>query len=88
MVFIISLMSLLGVSIVPFLRSNSRLAVVYKYLITLLISMGVAALVCDALLHLIPNVSLMQKCTYICTICAVSHCWLLQHSQWTRPGIS
>ena len=60
MVLIISLMSLLGVSIVPFLRSNSRLATVYKYLITLLISMGVAALVSDALLHLLPSVSSMQ----------------------------
>ena len=60
MIFIISLMSLLGVSIVPFLRSNSRLATVYKYLITLLISMGVAALVSDALLHLIPGVSSLQ----------------------------
>jgi zinc transporter ZupT len=55
MIFIISLTSLLGVSIVPLLRSNSRLATVYKYLITLLISMGVAALVSDALLHLLPS---------------------------------
>ena len=57
MVFIISIASLLGIAIVPFLRSNSRLATVYKYLITLLISMGVAALVSDALLHLLPDVS-------------------------------
>lgn len=55
MIFTISITSLLGVAIVPFLRQNSRLATIYRYLITLLISMGVAALVSDALLHLIPN---------------------------------
>lgn len=59
MIFTISITSLLGVAIVPFLRQNSRLATIYRYLITLLISMGVAALVCDALLHLIPNVSVL-----------------------------
>ncbi|CAI8010001.1 Zinc transporter ZIP10, partial [Geodia barretti] len=55
MIFIISLLSLLGVVIVPLIRQNSRLLLVYKHLISLLIAMGVAALTTDALLHLIPN---------------------------------
>jgi hypothetical protein len=57
MIVIISLLSLLGVVIVPLIRQNSRLLLVYKHLISLLIAMGVAALTTDALLHLIPNVS-------------------------------
>ena len=57
MVVVISLLSLLGVTIVPFIQHSSRLASVYKQLITLLIAMGVSALISDALLHLIPNVS-------------------------------
>ena len=57
MVVVISLLSLLGVTIVPFIQHSSRLALVYKQLITLLIAMGVSALISDALLHLIPNVS-------------------------------
>jgi zinc transporter ZupT len=55
MIVIISLLSLLGVVIVPLIRQNSRLLLVYKHLISLLIAMGVAALTTDALLHLIPN---------------------------------
>lgn len=59
-------MSLLGVAIVPFVRRNSKLAVCYKYIIILLISMGVAALITDALLHLIPNVSTLSLSLSLC----------------------
>ena len=63
MVVVISLLSLLGVTIVPFIQHSSRLALVYKQLITLLIAMGVSALISDALLHLIPNVSYTEYLT-------------------------
>lgn len=72
-------MSLLGVAIVPFVRRNSKLAVCYKYIIILLISMGVAALITDALLHLIPNVSTLSLCPtqlniiYLGTFLQVNH---------------
>lgn len=57
MVLIISLLSLLGVALLPFMQRNSRLSVIYKHLIAILIAMGAAALVSDALIHLIPGVS-------------------------------
>ena len=60
MVCVISALSLLGLLLVPFLQRNTRAGLLYKYLITLLISMGVSALVSAALLHLIPNVSVLR----------------------------
>ena len=69
MIAVISLLSLLGVTIVPFVHRSSKLAVYYKYIITLLISMGVSALVTDALLHLIPNVSLNNIITVLWALC-------------------
>ena len=60
MVCVISALSLLGLLLVPFLKRNTRAGLLYKYLITLLISMGVSALVSAALLHLIPNVSVLR----------------------------
>ena len=56
MVLAISLLSLVAVAIVPFLNKNSKFGQFYKFLYPLLISMGVSALVCDAILHLIPHV--------------------------------
>ena len=61
MVVTISLFSLLGVLIIPFIQKNSRLGLLYKYIITLMIAMGVAALASDALLHLIPHVSALER---------------------------
>jgi len=55
-VLAISLLSLAAVAIVPFLNKNSKFGQFYKFLYPLLISMGVSALVCDAILHLIPHV--------------------------------
>ena len=70
MILIVSLTSLLGLIILPFVQQKTCLAVAYKHLITLLITMGVAALVSDALLHLIPNVSRVlvthALCIYYC----------------------
>jgi len=56
MVLAISLLSLAAVAVVPFLNKNSKFGQFYKFLYPLLISMGVSALVCDAILHLIPHV--------------------------------
>ena len=57
MISVISILSLLGIFVLPFLKKKFRIG---QYLLTLLISMGVAALTTDALVHLIPNVREMM----------------------------
>ena len=52
MVTVVSLLSLLGVVIVPCIRSERG----HRYILVLLISMGVSALMCDAMFELLPTV--------------------------------
>ncbi len=61
MVAFISIVSLAGIAVVPFLREGTRLGQYYKYIYALLIALGVSSLFCDAILHLIPHVS-------VCTV--------------------
>ena len=55
-VLIVSLLSLLGVVLIPLLRKK-----IMRFVSSFLVAMGVAALVCDAVLHLIPHVSLSKR---------------------------
>ena len=64
-VLIVSLLSLLGVVIIPLLRKK-----ILRFIFSFLVAMGVAALVCDAVLHLIPHVSLSKR-VYVCTLVSV-----------------
>ena len=50
--------SVFGVLVVPLVQKNSKFGRFYKYFKTLMIALGVSALFCDAILHLIPHVSL------------------------------
>ena len=54
-VLVISLVGLLGVSAIPFMRR-----VLYKHLLQFLIALAVGALSGDALLHLLPHVSVCR----------------------------
>ena len=60
MVMLVSLGSLLGVTVVPLIyakeKSRSK-ALIYKYVYFLMIALGTSALLCDAILHLLPHVS-------------------------------
>ena len=59
MVAFISLGSLCGAVIVPLVSTDSKLArVAYEYAYAFMIAMGASALLSDAILHLIPHVSL------------------------------
>ena len=55
MVLVLSLLSLLGVIIVPLIK-NEKCGHFYEYVNLFLIAMGSSALLCDAVLHLIPQV--------------------------------
>ena len=58
MIVFISLLSLLGLFIVPCLtRANSKGQLIIRYLLTLLTAMGVSALMCGVMFELIPTVS-------------------------------
>lgn len=56
MVVILSLLSLLGVFIVP-LTKHARFSRIYEYVNLFLVALGTSALFSDAILHLIPGVS-------------------------------
>ena len=57
MVILICACSLLGVLLIPLLNKESRFHSIYKYIYALMIALGTSALFCDAILHLIPEVS-------------------------------
>lgn len=58
MVMLVCLGSLIGVILVPLIKSKSRVArIAYEYSYAFLIALGASALVTDAILHLIPHVS-------------------------------
>lgn len=56
MIVLLSLLSLLGVFIVPLVKQQGRCGLVYEYVNLFLIAMGTSALFSDAILHLIPQV--------------------------------
>ena len=56
MVILLSLLSLIGVFIVPLVRQNERCGVIYEHVNLFLVAMGTSALFSDAILHLIPQV--------------------------------
>ena len=58
MVLLVSLLSLLGVIILPLLNKNRG---VYLYCNTLLIAMGTSALFCSAVLNLLPKVRVQME---------------------------
>ena len=61
MVAFVSLGSLCGAVIVPLVSTNSKLArVAYEYAYAFMIAVGASALLSDAILHLIPHVSLLS----------------------------
>ena len=65
MVAFVSLGSLCGAVIVPLVSTDSKLArVAYEYAYAFMIAVGASALLSDAILHLIPHVSL----TFVCII--------------------
>lgn len=73
MVILVCLGSLLGVFIVPLIKSDSRVGrQVYEYVYAFMIALGASALVSDAILHLIPHVS-CNKCIYIILIMVLLH---------------
>lgn len=56
MVMFVCLGSLVGIVLVPLIRTNSRVAkIAYEYTYAFMIAMGASALVTDAILHLIPH---------------------------------
>ena len=63
MVVLVSATSVLGIVIVPLVR-GSRFKHLYKYVYALMISLGASALFCDAVLHLIPEVSACTRTSY------------------------
>ena len=65
MIAVISIVSLMGVTLVPFLREGSTLGRYYKYIYALLIALGVSSLFCDAILHFIPHVSKVVRELYV-----------------------
>ncbi len=65
MVILLSLLSLIGVFIVPLVKQNERCGHVYDYVNLFLIAMGTSALFSDAVLHLIPQVKIInQTCDF------------------------
>ena len=61
MVAVLSLLSLLGVLIVPLAKSNERCGRVYEYVNLFLMALGTSALFSDAILHILPDVSGCQN---------------------------
>ncbi len=53
----VSACSLLGVFLVPLIKKSTKVGQLYKYFYSLMIALGASALFCDAILHLIPEVS-------------------------------
>ena len=63
----ISLLSLLGLILLPFITKNSKLAGLYEYISTLMIALGTSAIFSGAIFHLFPRVNLLMWIEYSCT---------------------
>lgn len=57
MVVLVCACSLIGIFFIPLFKKNSKFGKFYKYFYALMIALGASALFCDAVLHLIPQVS-------------------------------
>ena len=58
MIVFVCLCSLLGVFLVPLINSESKIGQqTYEYMYAFMIAIAISALICDAVLHLIPHVS-------------------------------
>ena len=63
MVFIVCLVSLAGLSLLPVIYSKSSVGrQLYEYTYSFMIALAISALVSDAVLHLIPEVSDTEIC--------------------------
>ena len=65
MVTFVSLLSLIGLILLPFIRKNSKLAGVYQYISTFLIALGTSAVFSGALFHLLPRVMQIKLIPYM-----------------------
>ena len=62
---LVCLASLLGIVLVPLIRTTSRVArIAYEYSYAFMIALGASALITDAILHIIPHVSHQQLATF------------------------
>ena len=62
MVLIVCLAALIGLVILPIIRSKSPLGrQIYEYTYAFMIALAISALVSDAILHLIPQVSILNN---------------------------
>ena len=58
MIVLVCLCSLVGVFLVPLINSESKIGQqTYEYMYAFMIAIAISALICDAVLHLIPHVS-------------------------------
>ena len=67
-VIIISLLALVGALLIPCINKTFL-----KYILSLFVAMGVATLLADALLHLLPLVCLLYNCTML-----IGSCWHIE----------
>lgn len=58
MVVLVSGCSLIGVLVLPFIKKKKGFLRLQKYVYAFMIALGTSALFCDAILHLLPEVSL------------------------------
>ena len=65
MVTFVSLLSLLGLILLPFITKNSKLAGIYKYISTFLIALGTSAVFSGAIFHLLPRVMQIKLIPYM-----------------------
>ena len=62
MILLVCLGSLLGVFLVPLIKSDSKVGrQTYEYVYAFMIAIGTSALITDAILHLIPHVSTIHS---------------------------
>ena len=65
MVTFVSLLSLIGLVLLPFIRKNSKLAGVYQYISAFLIALGTSAVFSGAIFHLLPRVMQIKLISYM-----------------------
>ena len=62
MVLLVCLGSLVGLVILPVIHSKSPISrQIYEYAYAFMVALAISALVCDAILHLIPLVSILNN---------------------------
>ena len=69
MVFIVCLASLAGLAIIPVIHLKSPVGrQIYEYSYAFMVALAASALICDALLHLVPQVSIALTDVYYSVI--------------------